>query len=137
MIRIVESLPRKMTGKSSFLINFDFNQAIVDSLKGLPTYYYHKKDYTWEIPINCRFNRGVTEPNAVQSLDNFCLQLVVFCVISISRDCNLGYLNGFSELCIAIQNLVYLMRIVYGIHKLLFCFCTLECMILHSHSVNS
>ena len=53
MIRIVESIPRKMTGKSSFLINFDFNQAIVDSLKGLPTYYYHKKDYTWEIPINC------------------------------------------------------------------------------------
>ena len=55
MIRIVESIPRKMTGKSSFLINFDFNQAIVDSLKGLPTYYYHKKDYTWEIPINCLF----------------------------------------------------------------------------------
>ena len=54
MIRIVEiSPPRKMTGKSSFCINFDFNQAIVDSLKGLPTFYYHKKDYTWEIPINC------------------------------------------------------------------------------------
>ena len=53
MIRIVEiSPPRKMTGKSSFCINFDFSQAIVDSLKGLPTYYYHKKDYTWEIPIN-------------------------------------------------------------------------------------
>jgi hypothetical protein len=46
MIRIVESLPRKMTGRTSFLIQFDFNQAIVDSLKGLPTYYYHKKDYT-------------------------------------------------------------------------------------------
>ena len=54
MIRIVEiSPPRKMTGKSSFCINFDFNQAVVDSLKGLPTFYYHKKDYTWEIPINC------------------------------------------------------------------------------------
>ena len=54
MIRIVEiSPPRKMTGKSSFCINFDFNQAIVDSLKGLPTFYYHKKDYIWEIPINC------------------------------------------------------------------------------------
>ena len=54
MIRIVEiSPPRRMTGKSSFCINFDFNQAVVDSLKGLPTFYYHKKDYTWEIPINC------------------------------------------------------------------------------------
>lgn len=53
MIRIIESKPRKMTGRTSFLIQFDFNQAVVDSLKGLPTYYYHKKDYTWEIPINC------------------------------------------------------------------------------------
>ena len=53
MIRITESKPRKMTGRTSFLIQFDFNQAIVDSLKGLPTYYYHKADYTWEVPLNC------------------------------------------------------------------------------------
>lgn len=53
MIRIIESKPRKMTGRTSFLIQFDFNQAIVDALKTLPTYYYHKKDYTWELPVNC------------------------------------------------------------------------------------
>ena len=53
MIRITEISPcRKMTGKSSFLINFDFNQKIVDALKTIPTYYYHKADYSWEIPIN-------------------------------------------------------------------------------------
>ena len=53
MIRITEISPcRKMTGKSSFLINFDFNQKIVDTLKTIPTYYYHKADYSWEIPIN-------------------------------------------------------------------------------------
>ena len=53
MIRITEISPcRKMTGKSSFLINFDFNQKIVDALKTIPTYYYHKSDYSWEIPIN-------------------------------------------------------------------------------------
>ena len=53
MIRIRETdCPRKMTGKSSFLINFDFDQRIVDTLKTIPTYYYHKSDYTWEIPIN-------------------------------------------------------------------------------------
>ena len=53
MIRITEISPcRKMTGKSSFLINFDFNQKIVDILKTIPTYYYHKSDYSWEIPIN-------------------------------------------------------------------------------------
>ena len=46
MIRITEISPcRKMTGKSSFLINFDFNQKIVDTLKTIPTYYYHKSDY--------------------------------------------------------------------------------------------
>lgn len=53
MIRITEISPcRKMTGKSSFLVNFDFNQKIVDALKMVPTYYYHKSDYSWEIPIN-------------------------------------------------------------------------------------
>ena len=42
MIRITEISPcRKMTGRTSFLIQFDFNQAVVDSLKALPTYYYH------------------------------------------------------------------------------------------------
>ena len=46
MIYITESKPRKMTGRTSFLIQFDFNQAIVDSLKTLPTYYYHKASYT-------------------------------------------------------------------------------------------
>lgn len=56
MIRITEISPcRKMTGKSSFLINFDFNQKIVDTLKTIPTYYYHKADYSWEIPINYLF----------------------------------------------------------------------------------
>lgn len=52
MIYITESKPRKMTGRTSFLIQFDFNQAIVDSLKTLPTYYYHKASYTWEVPLN-------------------------------------------------------------------------------------
>lgn len=46
MIYIRESKPRKMTGCSSFMINFDFDQRIVEALKALPTYYYHKTDYT-------------------------------------------------------------------------------------------
>ena len=53
MIYITESKPRKMTGCSSFMIKFDFNQAVVDSLKALPTYYYHRADYAWEVPLNC------------------------------------------------------------------------------------
>lgn len=54
MIHITEiSPPRKVSGLSSFCISFDFNQAIVDTLKTLPTFYYHKADQIWEIPINC------------------------------------------------------------------------------------
>ena len=52
MIRIFEISPgKKISGLSSLLIDFDFNQYIVDSLKTLPTYYYHKADKKWELPI--------------------------------------------------------------------------------------
>ena len=44
--------PRKISGLSSFGITFDFNVAVVETLKTLPTYYYHKKDYLWEIPAD-------------------------------------------------------------------------------------
>ena len=53
MISIKEIYPpRKIPGLTSFTINFDFRPEIVEVLKTLPVYYYHKKDYTWEIPIN-------------------------------------------------------------------------------------
>ena len=52
MIRIFEiSPPKKISGLSSLLVNFDYSPYIVDSIKTIPTYYYHKKDTTWEIPI--------------------------------------------------------------------------------------
>lgn len=52
MIRIFEISPgKKISGLSSLLIDFDFNQYIVDSLKTLPTYYYHKKEKVWEVPV--------------------------------------------------------------------------------------
>ncbi len=52
MIRIFEISPgKKISGLSSLLIDFDFNQYIVDSLKTLPTYYFHKKEKVWEVPI--------------------------------------------------------------------------------------
>lgn len=53
MIYITETKPIKMTGKTSFVVQFSFNQAVVDSLKTLPTYYYHKADHKWELPSNC------------------------------------------------------------------------------------
>lgn len=51
MIQIKEIYPpRKLSGLSSFLVSFNFNQDIVNTLKTFPTYYYHKKDFTWEMP---------------------------------------------------------------------------------------
>ena len=33
------------------VVQFDYNQYIVDTLKTIPTYYYHKKDKVWEFPV--------------------------------------------------------------------------------------
>ena len=52
MIYITEiSPPQKMSGLSSICVTFDFNQYVVDALKTIPTFYYHKKDNVWEFPI--------------------------------------------------------------------------------------
>lgn len=52
MIRITEiSPPKKISGLSSICVTFDFNQFVVDSLKTIPTFYYHKKDNVWEFPV--------------------------------------------------------------------------------------
>lgn len=53
MIKITEITPIKFSGRTSFLIEFDYNPVIVATLKSLPNYTYHKKIQSWEIPINC------------------------------------------------------------------------------------
>ena len=54
MITITEiSPPRKVSGISSFILQFHYDQRIIDAIKTLPTYSYDKKDYTWEIPVEC------------------------------------------------------------------------------------
>ena len=44
MIYIREIIPRKFSGKSSFLISFQYDPNIVEAIKALPACYYHKKD---------------------------------------------------------------------------------------------
>lgn len=52
MITIQEiSPPRKLSGLSSLLVQFEYNPYIVDTLKTLPTYNYDKKAKLWEVPI--------------------------------------------------------------------------------------
>lgn len=43
--------PKKISGLSSLCVTFPFNQYIVDALKTLPTYHYHKALKCWEVPI--------------------------------------------------------------------------------------
>ena len=57
MIHITEiSPPKKISGLSSICVTFNYNQYIVDALKTIPTYYYHKKNNVWEFPV-CYLNR--------------------------------------------------------------------------------
>ena len=54
MIYIEECRPAyKMPGLSSFFIKFDYKANIVDTIKNLPNYAYHKKLNCWEIPTTC------------------------------------------------------------------------------------
>ena len=52
MIYLTEiSPPKKISGLSSICATFDFSQYVVDALKTIPTFYYHKKDNVWEFPV--------------------------------------------------------------------------------------
>ena len=73
MIRITEISPAlKISGLSSLIVQFDFNQYIVDSLKTIPTYYYHKAIKTWEFPV-CYLGRLL---DSLTFLDDIQLQLL-------------------------------------------------------------
>lgn len=52
MIYIREIIPIKLSGLSSFLISFMYNEKIVEAIKTLPVKYYHKKEMCWEIPAD-------------------------------------------------------------------------------------
>lgn len=50
MIHIREAEPIKLSGLSSLQLTFNYNPAIIDTIKALPTAYYHKAIKTWEVP---------------------------------------------------------------------------------------
>lgn len=52
MIYITEiSPPKKISGLSSICVTFDYNPYVIDALKTIPTFYYHKRDNVWELPV--------------------------------------------------------------------------------------
>ena len=73
MINIYEvSPPNKLSGLSSLVIKFDYNEYIVDALKTLPTYNYDKKNKLWEVPI-CYLGRVL---DSLTFLDEIQLKLL-------------------------------------------------------------
>ena len=52
MIYIRETIPKKYSGRTSFIISFQYDQKIVDAIKTLPMAYYLTKEKAWEIPID-------------------------------------------------------------------------------------
>lgn len=51
MILIKEDTPKKISGKTSFFIYFDYNEAIINVLKNSDVYSYDKKTRAWEAPL--------------------------------------------------------------------------------------
>lgn len=52
MITVTEiSPPLKISGLSSLIVQFDYDQYIVDAIKTIPTFHWHAKTKQWEIPI--------------------------------------------------------------------------------------
>ena len=51
MIYIVEDKNKKVSGNTSLYVTFAYRQEIVDFIKSLDVFYYHKDSYTWEIPL--------------------------------------------------------------------------------------
>jgi SNF2 family DNA or RNA helicase len=73
VINIYEvSPPNKLSGLSSLVIKFDYNEYIVDALKTLPTYNYDKKNKLWEIPT-CYLGRVL---DSLTFLDEIQLKLL-------------------------------------------------------------
>ena len=73
MVNIYEiSPPRKISGLSSLVIQFDYNPYIVDALKTIPTYNYDKKTKLWEFPV-CYLGRLL---DSLTFLDDIQLKLL-------------------------------------------------------------
>lgn len=51
MIRIKEIQPLKISGKTSLLVSFSFNQDLVDIIHECDGAYFHKKQGIWEVPV--------------------------------------------------------------------------------------
>jgi SNF2 family DNA or RNA helicase len=73
MVKIYEiSPPHKLSGLSSLVISFEYNEYIVSALKTLPTYNYDKRTKLWEVPL-CYLGRVL---DSLTFLDDIELKLL-------------------------------------------------------------
>ena len=97
MIKIYEiSPPQKISGLSSLIVQFDYNEYIVDSIKTIPTAHYHKKEKVWELPV-CYLGRLL---DSLTFLDEIQLQLLntpETGEISFNKNFNLEPLNEIEK----------------------------------------
>ena len=89
MIKIYEvSPPNKISGLSSLVIQFDYNEFIIDAIKTLPTAHYDKKNKLWEVPV-CYLGRILDSLTFLDDIQLKLLDTPENGEISISRKYNL------------------------------------------------
>ena len=97
MIRITEiTPPKKISGLSSIVVQFDFNQYIVDSIKTIPTAHYHKKEKLWELPI-CYLGRLLDSLTFLDDIQLRLLDTPEIGSISFNKKYNLGPLSEIEK----------------------------------------
>ena len=93
MIKIFEvSPPNKISGISSLVIQFEYNEYVIDSLKTLPTYHYDKKNKLWEVPT-CYLGRILDNLTFLDDIELKLLDTPENCQISFSKKYNLEPLS--------------------------------------------
>ena len=68
MIRFEERIPYKQPGETSFMVTFQFDRRIVDTIKQVPNAIYHKKFTAWEIPTTS-LSRAVSLLHNLDDID--------------------------------------------------------------------
>ena len=52
MIEIIESIPRKISGVTSLILNFPYNAQVINTIKQCDRYIFDSQTKTWEVPSN-------------------------------------------------------------------------------------
>lgn len=94
MITISEQIPKKVSGRSSLFISFQYNEQIINTLKTFSPAVYDKNTKQWELPITCLSKLL----DSLSTIDDITLQLLPEATeSSVSKDFNKGLVLTLSE----------------------------------------